>query len=399
MAEILAHHGYHTGLVTDTYHQFKSAMNFHRGFAQFERIRGQESDRWRSPSLITPAQVRQVQPDSDVGSYRDLELRRYLANTATRLREEDCFAPQVFRHAMRFLEDNRERPFFLTVDSFDPHEPWDPPPWRWREYDPDYQGRDYIWPTRIDLNTISPVELDHIRALYAGEVTMVDRWLGRFLDHIDALGLSSNTLIIVMSDHGHPLGEHNSIGKQGESMHPELMDVILMLADPTGEGAGSVDPSYVYDTDILPTVLNRLGIEAPKPMDGIDILAGPSGREYVTSAFAEHLFYRDDDWWFIAVRDGSEAQLFSIAADYPACAHNVAADQPQAVALAMERLAIDFGGRIVANDPRHSSGPRSLVRAGLKAQSMDFGPLSPLGLERVTKWPQIHLLGGVNADR
>ena len=349
MAEILAHHGYHTGLITDTYHQFKPSMNFHRGFAQFQWIRGQESDQWQATERISPAQVRQVQPDSDVGSYRDVALRRYLANTASRAREEDCFAPQVFRQAMKFLEDNRERPFFLTVDSFDPHEPWDPPPWRWQRYDPDYQGRDYIWPTNIDLDTITAAELEHIRALYAGEVTTVDRWLGRFLDHIDALNLSSNTLTVIISDHGHSLGEHDFIGKRGESMHPELMDVILMLADPTGEGSGSVDSSYVYDSDILPTVLNRLGIEAPQPLDGVDLLAGPSGRQYVTCTFGDYLFYRDDDWWFIAHRDGSQAQLFSMAADYPACADNVAAGQPQAVRMAMERLAADFGGQIEAN--------------------------------------------------
>jgi len=52
-----------------------------------------------------------------------------------------------------------------------------------------------------------------MRALYAGEVTMVDRWLGRFLDKARSLGLLDKSLVIVTSDHGHQLGEHGLLGK------------------------------------------------------------------------------------------------------------------------------------------------------------------------------------------
>lgn len=356
MAEIFKAAGYHTGLVTDTYHQFKPSMNFHRGFDQFHWIRGQENDQWRSPATVPIEAVRKVQPDSDFGGARDVMLRRYLANTSSRQREEDCFAPQVISAAMRFLEENRDRSFFLSVDLFDPHEPWDPPDWRWRNYDPDYRGRDYIWPTYIDVETITAAELDHIRALYAGEVTMVDRWLGRFLDHLAALRLARNTVVAVISDHGHCLGEHDYIGKDGEHMLPELMDVILMIRDPDGQGAGQVRSEFVYDTDVLPTLLARVGIEAPLPLDGIDLGAGPVDREYVTCAMGEYVFYRDLDWWMIANRDGGEVQLFSIANDYPGCATNLAADYPQAVAKAFSKITADAGGRLAPISPESLRG-------------------------------------------
>ena len=359
LAEILRHHGLHTGLVTDVYHQFKPSMNFHRGFNQFRWIRGQENDLFQSRFRVPMWRVRQVQPDSDVGSLRDQMLRQYLANVESRRHEEDCFAPQVFGAAMRFLEENRERPFFLSVDCFDPHEPWDPPRWRWEPYDPDYSGRDYIWPTRIDLSTISTVELEHIRALYAGEVTMTDRWLGRFLDHLDALGLSANTLVVINSDHGHPLGEHGYIGKDGQYMHPELMDVVLLVRDPSGLGAGQVREDFVYHSDLLPTILGRLGIEAPLPVDGIDLGAAESGREYVTSAMGGQVFYRDRDWWLIANRDATDPRLFSIKDDYPACANNVAAEEPAALELALARLRADAGGALPPMDPQalRQTGP------------------------------------------
>ena len=351
MAEILGHAGYHTGLVTDVYHQFKPSMNFHRGFAQFRWIRGQENDYWQSRNRIPMWQVRQVQPDSDMGGPRDPMLRQYLANVSSREHEEDCFAPQVFNSAMRFLEDNRERPFFLSVDCFDPHEPWDPPRWRWEPYDPDYSGRDYIWPTRIDMSTISAVELEHIRALYAGEVTLTDRWLGRFLDHLDALGLAQNTLVVINSDHGHPIGEHGHIGKDGPYMHPELMDVILMVRDPSGEGAGLVRDDFVYHTDVLPTVLGRLGIEAPLPVDGIDLGRNRTDRQYVTCAMGEQVFYRDRDWWYIANHDGTDAQLYAIGDDYPACANNRAGSETEITNRALARIRDDAGGTLPQIDP------------------------------------------------
>ena len=50
---------------------------------------------------------------------------------------------------------------------------------------------------------MSEDEIEHVRALYAGEVTMVDRWVGRLLDKVEQLGLLDNTLIIYCSDHGH----------------------------------------------------------------------------------------------------------------------------------------------------------------------------------------------------
>ncbi len=351
MAEILSHAGYHTGLVTDVYHQFKPSMNFHRGFDQFRWIRGQEGDKWQSRFRIPMWQVRRVQPDSDVGTLRDQMLRQYLANVSSRKREEDCFAPQVFGAAMRFLEDSRDRPFFLSVDCFDPHEPWDPPRWRWERYDPDYEGRDYIWPTGIDLNTISAVELEHIGALYAGEVTMTDRWLGRFLDHLEVLGLAENTLVVINSDHGHPLGEHGHIGKDGPFMHPELMDVILMIRDPSGEGAGQVRDEFVYHTDVLPTILGRLGIENPLPVEGIDLGQTTSQRQYVTCAMGAQVFYRDCDWWYIANRDGSDAQLYSVPHDYPACAKNLASTETGATDLALNRIRADAGGQLPPLDP------------------------------------------------
>ena len=240
MAEIARHGGFHTGLITDTYHQFKPSMNFHRGFDQFHWIRGQENDHWGSVQLVDRDTVEAHSYPAQHNEFRRIRFRRYLSNVARRHYETDYFAPQVFSEAMRFIEDNRERDFLLVVDSFDPHEPWDPPWWYVDRYAPGYRGTDLIWPTYGACEGLDQAQIDLIRALYAGEVTMTDRWLGAFLEHCHCLGIMDETLLVVFSDHGHSLGEHGVMGKLPHSSYPELIDIIMMVRPP---GSATADPA------------------------------------------------------------------------------------------------------------------------------------------------------------
>jgi hypothetical protein len=164
LAEILEHEGYRSGFYNDAYHQFKPSMNFHRGFRQFGWIRGHESDAYASPSIARIEDVLAHQPvlpewAKEPGSMRPLEIdraappginamiRQHLANASERRSEEDFLGPHVFRAGMKWLEENAPsvtgQPFFLCLDSFDPHEPWDPPLHHAAMYDPDFvPGRD-----------------------------------------------------------------------------------------------------------------------------------------------------------------------------------------------------------------------------------------------------------------
>lgn len=244
LAEILAHAGYRTGFYADTYHLFKPTMNFHRGFLQWEWLRGQEMDRLRAPALVSEELVLAAIPPGDVlpASLRQM-MRQYLANAAARTVEERYFAPAVFRSAMRFLEENAPdrtgQPFFLCVDSFDPHEPWDPPAYYADLYDPGYAGRQVIQPRYGPSDYLSGPELRHMRALYAGEVTMVDAWIGRLLQKVRDLGCWDNTAVVFLSDHGHQLGEHGLTGKVPAGLYPELTDLPLLIKHPHGAAAGT----------------------------------------------------------------------------------------------------------------------------------------------------------------
>jgi arylsulfatase A-like enzyme len=87
-----------------------------------------------------------------------------------------------------------------------PHEPWDPPEEYVRLYDEGYEGKEPLNDNYGKDDYLTDRQLLRMRALYAAEVTMMDRWLGRFIERAHELGVMNDTLLVVVSDHGHLLG-------------------------------------------------------------------------------------------------------------------------------------------------------------------------------------------------
>ena len=115
----------------------------------------------------------------------------------------------------------RRQPFALVIDSFDAHEPWDAPRRlidlygagahrRRHRADPAVRDARRAHASDVDLTQRM---LRRMRQLYAAEVTLVDVWLGRFLDRLANLGLADNTLVVLVSDHGVLLGERGWVGQ------------------------------------------------------------------------------------------------------------------------------------------------------------------------------------------
>jgi arylsulfatase A-like enzyme len=345
LAEILRHSGYRTAFITDVYHQFKPSMNFHRGFDEWRWIRGQEADAYNSNLWLD------LDPyTSSSGMCNKGVLRRYLANTSKRQREEDYFAPKVFSEAERWMRENRnaER-FFLCIDSFDPHEPWDPPQRYLDLYDPDYEGKEVIAPMYREWDDyLNWEELKHMKALYAAEVTMVDRWFGRFMEAMEELELRKDTLVAVISDHGHQLGEHGPTGKLPRALYPELMDIPLMISDPLGEGTGGRIPGFVYNHDLFPTILSYLGLHGPVEAQGIDLrplIRGedPSTRSHATSAFNDFFWARDSEFALIHSSTGGGDRLYDLDRD-PEQVNDISGERPDEVERLRALILEDAGG-------------------------------------------------------
>jgi len=289
LAQDLGQAGYLTSMIADCPHILENGYHYDRGFEGLDWIRGQESDRTvthpREPALP-------CDPDKLRGGENSIRHHRRIA--ATWRYEEDHFAPRTMASACKWLEDNyRERPFFLYVDTFDPHEPWDAPPWYVDMYDPGYTGQVVDYPRYDYVDFLTPEELKHCRAMYAAEVTMVDRAIGRLLEVIADMQLLEDTVVLVTTDHGFLHGEHGIIGKGlirkdrpfryiplwEEINHiPWLMHVPGVTPHHTG--------ALVQPPDIFPTFLELAGIAVPDTVNGQSFAPVLRGESDVARKFA-----------------------------------------------------------------------------------------------------------------
>jgi arylsulfatase A-like enzyme len=340
LAEILQQEGYYNLFVTDTLHQFRASYNFHRGFHVYEWIRGQERDLFMPLSPAARQKVDGVLIGGPNAAHAEEIMRQYFANTLSRKREEDWFSPQVFTRGMQLLEAANDvadaQPFFLVADNYDPHEPWDPPQKYVSLYSDGYDGPEPMIPSSGPSDWLTERQLERMHALYSAEVTMMDTWLGNFLDKASDLGLLENTMLLFVSDHGHAFGEHGYAGKVPAAMYPELTDITFMIRHPDGKGAGETSDYFASTHDVAPTILGALGIEQPQQMGGEDLTVLLDGgdpeqpREYFTAGYHEHSWARDKNHAMFARNDGSEAKLFDLRAD-PQMNKDLAGSRPEVV--------------------------------------------------------------------
>jgi arylsulfatase A-like enzyme len=348
LSETLFASGYSTTMFADTQPLFHPSMNFQRGFGVFEWLRGQERDRYRPKLGVPEEQIRQKTVPGNDANMVD-KVRQYLANTRDRKTEEDWFAPRLFTRGMDFLEHAEDgQPFFLVIDSFDPHEPWDPPEGYVESYSEGYRGRDPTVPNYGTSEWIDDEELQRMKALYSGEVTMVDRWFGRFLDKMESTGRMDDTLLLVLADHGIALGEHGYTGKPYGALWPELTDIPFFIRHPEGKGAGQTSDYYASTHDVAPTILGALGLQPFRRMDGEDLNvllegAEPGPRTHFTLGYNEYVWARDDRYVMFGVNDRSDPRLYDLRSD-PDMEKNVAGDHPDIVERMFEDYILEDAG-------------------------------------------------------
>ena len=250
LAELLSEAGYRTALVSDVYHMFKPSKNYWRGFDQWTFLRGQEKDPYRSGPRLTQEQLdywlpRQLQNENTVSF-----IQQCIMNIHDRTREEDYFAPRVLKAAAEWLEQNQDADrFFLTVESFDPHEPWLVPQHYRRMYLRD-DGPEQVKSGYEDTLQLDEVLLQRTRANYYGNVSLCDRWFGHFMESLRVLGLLDDTLVVFTSDHGDYLGAHGLFLK-GVAPFEEVYRVPLVLRGP------GIEPGTVVDEPVSLVDLGR----------------------------------------------------------------------------------------------------------------------------------------------
>jgi len=319
LAEVLWNRGFTSAFVTDVYHMHKPSYNCGRGFDYVSFLRGQEYDPWIvDASIEVDLSLRHRLRGDESDRHWRPNFEQYLRNTAGFRSEEDYFAPRVVSEAIRWLDHATRKQkdnLFMWVDCFDPHEPWDPPdPWR-RMYDPGYRGQELIDPVPgLVEGYMTHDELAHTLALYAGEVSFVDKWVGVLLDRIRELGLYDNSLIMFTSDHGEPFGEHGIVRKAALHGYEELCRIPWVIRYPSA-GRGRRFDALVQTPDLMPTVLDAAGVATDLSFTGtslIPILSGtqPAVRDFAVSSWQGVSWtIRTAEWTYSMLVEGGQSEF------------------------------------------------------------------------------------------
>lgn len=285
-------------LISDHYHLWhRGSGNYHFGYTGHEFVRGQESDTWKTAPVTFDT------PDGE-----RTKLERHFRNTAlTRQEEADHFAARVFSRAADWIDRNHERDdFYLHVDCFDPHQPWDPPEHLLESFDP--RGYDVPdWDSLPDGDgDYTAEDVRHIQARYAAMVRLTDRWLGELLDALDRHDLWEETVVAFTTDHGTFNGDH---GYTDKFPIPETYSrsacsrIPFLVAHPDAPDGVRRD-QLVQLVDLYPTVLEA--VDRPCPDDRHGRALGPAlrdpdhdHREYALSGEWGHAVTITDGEWIL----------------------------------------------------------------------------------------------------
>jgi len=272
IASMLNSKDYVTQLICDCPHLFNARFQF--GFHASVQNRGQEGDK---ALLHMNDPIEKVMPDEKTRlnpmfmGYHLADMHRW--HNRYWQSEFDTFPSKTGMMTIKWLEENyKYNPFFLWVDFFDPHEPWDPPEYMVKRYDHDYNETPMIHPNYGKSSAYTEAELRNLRAHYSAEAELVDRWIGMVIRKIDDLELWKNTVVIITSDHGMSLGEHERTGKSNISnednrywsLYPEIGHVPFLVASPDVPKGSKLD-IFAQPMDFLPTALDLAKVELTPP--------------------------------------------------------------------------------------------------------------------------------------
>jgi arylsulfatase A-like enzyme len=231
---------------------------------------------------------------------------------------QDRKAGDVANHAIDLLDRLGDRPFFLFLHFYDPHWHYQPPAGALAHFAKPYGGtitgrwQDLSQRTR---ETTSAADLDHLLALYDGEIRYTDDEIGRVLDHLKIRGLDRRTLVVVTSDHGEEFLDHGSWEHQ-KTLYEEVVRVPLLVAGPGV--APRREPAQTSLLDVAPTILAWAGLPQPAEWQGTNLLRAVPPRE----AYGETDHTVDGTHkLFLRAGAGRWKAIFSLAPDAASLRH------------------------------------------------------------------------------
>ncbi len=287
-ARILSNNRVYTHLISDHLHYFEDGgWGYANAFDSWDFIRGQEYDPIKA--LVAPPVDRLREKFDErhypMGSLKDRttvtrgssdwtawKKSRGAINQEFLKDEEDFPTARCFAAAFEFLDLNKgSDDWFLQLECFDPHEPFTAPGRFKDAYDAGYNGKILNWPL-YEQNTNSKEEIAEIRGNYAALVAMCDEYFGKLLEYFDTYDLWFDTCLILSTDHGFLLSEHDWWGKNRTPYYEEISHIPLIVWHPDyRDQAGERRSGLTQTPDLMPTILETHNCDIPPSVTGVSL--------------------------------------------------------------------------------------------------------------------------------
>ena len=271
--ELLGQAGVYSHLVTDHFHYWEDGgATYHTRYSSCEFVRGQEGDPWKA--MVQPhwdrlrERYHPRQFSQAAGDYK----RQNIVNREYIRSEADFPSVQCFALGHEFLDQNRQADnWLLQIETFDPHEPFHAPDRFKQPFRTGWTGPVRDWPRYGRVDEL-PEECEELRANYYATVALCDHLLGGLLDRFDRDGLWADTALIVTTDHGFLLGEHDFWAKNRMNLYEEIAHIPLFVHDPRLPRPGARRAALTQTADLAPTFLDLFGVRPPAEMEACSLL-------------------------------------------------------------------------------------------------------------------------------
>jgi arylsulfatase A-like enzyme len=287
----------HTTILTGTYPQFNRVNDFGIPLSprlpylpDLLRAQGYHTGAFVGSLILDPLDGTAPGFDRGFEVYdAGFHLRRHGTD---RYKSVERRADDVVNHALGWLSQLPNGPFFLWVHLYDAHDPYDPPP---------------------------PFKERFASHPYDGEIAYADSAVGKLIAEIRKHGLYDETLIAVMADHGESLGAHGE-NTHGIFLYDETLHVPLLFKLPASRAGGRQIDARVRLVDVAPTILQEAGLAVPKEMQGESLSAMMKTATTQTTAVGAHGGFVKKDGANTSVRNSDAANSEAANGDRPAYA-------------------------------------------------------------------------------
>lgn len=274
--EILSQNGIYTHLITDHSHYWEDGgATYHNRYSSWEGFRGQEGDRYVARDV--PSKMpEQTHPLNKQG----ISVVQHYRNRTRQQTQEEMSSVRTFEAGLNFLNEHADLDnWFVQIEAFDPHEPFYVPE-KFRKMYGLPENETLFWPRYGSLPAEYKDDMEYCHKEYAALISMCDESLGKVLDFMDEHDMWKDTALIVNTDHGFLLGEHEYLGKNFPPCYDELVHLPFFLHIPEIAEGGECD-ALCSTVDIAPTLLDLYETDSTRlgETDGRSIKAVLEGRE------------------------------------------------------------------------------------------------------------------------